>query len=184
MRWFSWVAVFMAICLSNAFAQDCKKMEYSGDTKAWLENAVQEFVACHAKNEAFGSCRSSTAQALEHIYGVKDLSSGDKYMGPNAIAKKVQSDWEHLGSVSDQEALKKAQTAAGCGRAVVAVLSSDTGGHVAIILPGPLSHSAGWNLDTPNAASFFQHNPGKSFAGKPLSYSFGSPNGVEIYAHK
>lgn len=184
MRWFGWMAFCLAICLGNAFAQDCKKTEYSGETKTYLENAVQQFVACHAKNEGFGSCRSSAAQALEHIYGVKDLGSGDKYLDPTAIAKKVKADWEHLGPVSDQEALKKAQAAAGCGRAVVAVLSAENGGHVAIILPGPLSHSAGWKLDTPNSASFFMHNPGKSFAGKPLAYSFGSPNGVEIYVKK
>src|SRR5882757_589420 len=98
MRLFGWITACLAVCLGNAFAQDCKKTEYSAATKTYLENAVQQFVACHAKNQGYGSCRSFAAQALEHIYGVKDLGGGgDKYLDPNEIAKKVKAGWEHLG---------------------------------------------------------------------------------------
>lgn len=179
------VAVVCLMGLGMVAAQECKKTEYSGETKTYLEAAVQQFVACKAKSDAYGSCRDFAAKALEHVYGVKDFESGGKYSDPNEIAKKVSAGgWDHLGGVSDQAALKKAQEAANCGRAVVAVMTAEGGGHVAIILPGPMSHSAGWKLDTPNSASFFMHKPEKSFAGKPLAYSFGSPQGVELYAKK
>ncbi|HLJ85477.1 MAG TPA: hypothetical protein VKZ53_01560 [Candidatus Angelobacter sp.] len=174
----------LTLLLSIASAQDCKKLDYGSDLQKYMEGQVQQFSSCHAGSHD-AACSAYLAQALDRLYGVKDFG-GAKYMTPSEIGKKVASDaaWEHLGSATDQEALKKAQGNAGCGRAVIAVMASDTGGHVAIILPGPTSHSNGWKLDVPNSASFFMHNPGKSFSGKPLSYSFPKPDGIELYAKK
>ena len=170
--------------LATAVSQDCKKTEYGADQQKYLNDALQKFSACPLPVDA--ACRAALAEALEHIYGVNDFGSESKYMTPAEITKKVGSDpnWAHVGSASDQNALKSAQDSANCGKAVVAVLASDTGGHVAMILPGTLVHSNGWQLDVPNSASFFTHNPSKSFAGKPLSYSFPKAEGIEIYARK
>lgn len=170
--------------LGTSVSQDCKKADYSADQQKYMETALQQFTACQLPLD--NACRAHLAQALEHLYAVKDFGSESKYMNATEVGKKVASDanWEHLGSATDQDALKKAQSSANCGRAVVAVLSSETGGHVAIILPGPLTPSSGWKVSVPNSASFFTHNPSKSFAGKPLSYSFPGAQGIEIYARK
>jgi|SRR5689334_5951987 len=170
--------------IGTATSQDCKKTDYNADQQKYMETALQQFTACQLPLD--NACRAHLAQALEHLYGVKDFGSDSRYMNATEIGKKVASDtgWEHLGSATDQDALKKAQSSANCGRAVVAVLSSETGGHVAIILPGPLTASYGWKVSVPNSVSFFTYNPGKSFAGKPLSYSFPGAQGVEIYARK
>ncbi len=170
--------------LGTAAPQDCKKTDYSADQQKYMETAVQQFTACQLPLD--NACRAHLAQALEHLYGVKDFGSESSHMNATEIGKKVAGDanWEHLGSATDQDALKKAQSSANCGKAVVAVLSSDTGGHVAIILPGPLTASYGWKVSVPNSASFFTHNPSKSFAGKPLSYAFPGAQGIEIYARK
>ncbi len=174
----------LGLCLTTARSQDCKKTEYSAEQQKYMDSALQKFAACSLPLDA--SCRGALAQALEHVYGVKDFGTESKYLTPAEIGKKVASDpnWEHVGSASDQNALKSAQSGANCGKTVVAVLASDTGGHVAMILPGSLAHSGGWKLDVPNSASFFTHNPGKSFAGKALSYSFPNPQNIEIYARK
>jgi hypothetical protein len=176
--------VGLTFVLSTALSQECKKTDYSADQQKYLNDALTKFAACPLPLEA--SCRATLAQALEHLYTVKDFGSEPKYMTPAEIGKKVAGDanWTHLGSASDQNALKTAQDNANCGKAVVAVLASETGGHVAIVLPGSLSHSGGWKLDVPNSASFFTHNPSKSFAGKPLSYSFPKAEGIELYARK
>jgi len=170
--------------MGSLASQDCKKTEYSADQQKYFEDALKKYADCQLPLE--NSCRAQLAQALEHMYGVKDFGSESKYMNATEISKKVSGDpnWEHLGSASDQNALKSAQDRANCGRAVIAVMSSDTGGHVAIILPGMLSHSGAWKLDVPNSASFFTHNPGKSYAGKPLSYAFPVAQNIEIYARK
>jgi len=174
----------MMFVLGAAQSQECKKTDYSADQQKYLNEALTKFAACPLPLEA--SCRAMLAQALEQIYGVKDFGSESKYMTPAEISKKVAGDanWSHLGSASDQNALKSAQDSANCGKAVVAVLASESGGHVAMVLPGSLSHSSVWKLDVPNSASFFTHNPGKSFAGKPLSYSFPKSDGIELYARK
>jgi hypothetical protein len=176
-----------AACLMvslGVLSQDCKKTDYSADQQKYMEESLQKFTACQLPLDA--SCRAALAQALEHLYGVKDFGSESKYMTPSEITKKVAGDsnWEHLGNAADQSALKNAQARANCGKAVIAVLASETGGHVAVILPGSLAHSGTWKLDVPNSASFFTHNPGKSFAGKSLAYSFPSAQNVEIYARK
>jgi hypothetical protein len=177
---------FCAVCLmfslSAALPQDCKKTEYGADPQKYMETALQKFTGCQLPLD--NTCRAALAQALEQIYGVKDFVADSKYATPAEIGKKAAAEWEHLGAATDQEALKKAQAAANCGRATIAVMASDTGGHVAIILPGPLTPSNGWKLSVPNSASFFTHSPGKSFAGKPLSYSFPKAEGIEIYAKK
>ena len=174
----------IVLWLGTAAPQDCKKTDYSADQQKYMETALQQFSACQLPLD--NACRAHLAQALEHLYGVKDFGGDSNSMNATAIGKKVASDpnWEHLGSATDQDALKKAQSSANCGKAVVAILSSETGGHVAIILPGPLTASYGWKVSVPNSASFFTHNPSKSFAGKPLSYAFPGAQGIEIYARK
>ncbi|HYL93166.1 MAG TPA: hypothetical protein VEW69_08410, partial [Alphaproteobacteria bacterium] len=174
----------LMFALGTAVSQDCKKAEYGADQQKYMESALQEFSAC--KLPLDNNCRSALAKAAEKIYGIKDFSADSKYLTPDAIGSKVAADtnWEHVGSASDQAALKSAQSAANCGRAVVAVLTGENGGHVALILPGTLAHSGAWKLDVPNSASFFTHNPAKSFAGKGLSYSFPKAEGIEIYARK
>lgn len=177
-------AACLALWLGTAQSQDCKKTDYGPDQQKYLDAAVQKFAACQLPLDE--SCRGALAEALEHVYSVKDFGAAPKYQTPAAIGKKVAGDpnWTHVGSASDQSALKSAQDSANCGKAVVAVLASDTGGHVAIILPGKLAHSGTLKLDVPNSASFFTHNPGKSFVGKSLAYSFPKAEGVEIYARK
>lgn len=177
-------AACLILFLGAALSQDCKKADYSAEQQKHMDAAIQKFAACPLPVD--DSCRGALAEALEYVYSVKDFGAAPKYMTPAEIEKKVASDsnWEHVGSASDQNALKTAQSGANCGKAVIAVLASDTGGHVAIILPGSLAHSGTWKLDVPSSASFFTHNPLKSFAGKPLSYSFPNPQNIEIYARK
>ena len=174
----------LALSLSTAWSQDCKKTDYGPDQQKSMDAAVQKFSACQLPLD--DSCRAALAEALQLVYNVNDFGAAPKYQTPSEIGKKVAGDsnWTHLGSASDQNALKSAQESANCGKAVVAVFASDTGGHVAIILPGKLGHSGAWKLDVPNSASFFTHNPGKSFTGKSLAYSFPKAEGIELYARK
>lgn len=175
-------ALCLMFCVGTCVPQDCKKAEYGAYQQKYMETALQKFAGCQLPLDS--GCRAALAQALEQIYGVKDFGADSKYMTPAEIAAKAAGGWEHLGAATDQDALKKAQAAANCGRAVIAVMSGENGGHVAIILPGPLASSSVWKLQVPNSASFFTHNPEKSFSGKPLSYSFPKPDGIEIYARK
>src|SRR5260370_11309312 len=184
MRKLFFCAACLALSLSTAVSQDCKKADYRADQQKYRDAALQKVAAGALLLDA--SCRRALAAAVEHVYGVKDFGAESNYLTPADISKKVAADsnWEHVGSASDQNALKSAQSSANCGKAVIAVLASDTGGHVAMILPGALAHSGVWKLDVPNSASFFTQNPSKSVAGKPLSFSVPNPHNIEIYARK
>lgn len=170
--------------MGAALAQECKKTEYSSEQQQYMDAAVKQQSLCQSKTDA--SCRSFLAQSVEHIYGIKDFGSDANFASAAEIGKRVSTDatWEHIGSASDPEVLKKAVSSANCGQAVLAVMTADAGGHVAMILPGAMSPSGGWKMDVPNSASFFMNNPAKSYTGKPLSFAFASPNGIEIYAKK
>lgn len=170
--------------MGAALAQECKKTEYSSEQQQYMDAAVKQQSLCQSKTDA--SCRSFLAQSVEHIYGIKDFGSDANFASAPEIGKRVSTDatWEHIGSASDPEVLKKAVSSANCGQAVLAVMTSDAGGHIAMILPGAMSPSGGWKMDVPNSASFFMNNPAKSYTGKPLSFAFASPNGIEIYAKK
>ena len=170
--------------MGAALAQECKKTEYSSEQQQYMETAVKQQSLCQSKTDA--SCRSFLAQSVEHIYGIKDFGSDANFASAPEVGKRVSTDatWEHIGSASDPEVLKKAVSSANCGQAVLAVMTSDGGGHVAMILPGAMSPSGGWKMEVPNSASFFMHNPAKSYTGKPLSFAFATPDGIEIYAKK
>src|SRR5262245_25582382 len=125
----------LMLTVGSLASQECAKTEFTPEQQKYFDAALQKYAACPLPLDS--SCRASLAQALEHLYGVKDFGNEAKYMTPAEIGKKVAADsnWSHLGSASDQNALKSAQSSANCGKAVVAVLASETGGHVAIILP-------------------------------------------------
>src|SRR6266849_4458068 len=93
--------------LGTAMPQDCKKTDYSADQQKYMETALQQFTACQLPLDH--GCRAHLAQALERLYGVKDFGSDSRYMNSTEIGKKVAGDanWVHLGSATDQDALKK-----------------------------------------------------------------------------
>lgn len=170
--------------MGAALAQECKKTDYSSEQQQYMDAAVKQQSLCQSKTDA--SCRSFLAQSVEHMYGIKDFGSDATFASASEIGKRVSTDatWEHIGSASDPEVLKKAVSSADCGQAVLAVMTSDSGSHVAMILPGAMSPSGNWKMEVPNSASFFMNNPAKSYTGKPLSHAFATPNGIEIYAKK
>ncbi len=80
--------------------------------------------------------------------------------------------WTALGPAYNQAALEKAQQCANASQAVVALYTTSNGVHIAVILPGTLKYSGSWGFNVPNSASFFSHEPEKSYVNKGLSYGF------------
>src|SRR5260370_42518153 len=123
-----WLCVgCLMLVLGTALSQDCKKTEYGADQQKYLNDTLQKFSACPLPVDA--SCRAALAQALEHVYGVKDFGSEAKYLTPAEISNKVAGDpnWTHVGSANDQTALKSAQDGANTAKAALAVLASALG---------------------------------------------------------
>ncbi len=142
-----------------------------------LNIALKQFLDCEGASQEKTECVHFIGESLNTVYKVDDFKNAKsgKYMSTNEIAGflKGNAKWKPLGPSYDQAVLAKAQESANAKKAVVALFINAEGiGHVAIITPGELQPSGSWGLKVPNAASFFQKDPSKSFVGKGLSFAF------------
>lgn len=142
-----------------------------------VNTALQQFLACQSGSTQQAECSKFIGESLNLVYKVNDFyaNKAGKYMTAGEISDflNTSTKWKAIGQSYDQNALKKAQELANAKKAVVAVYRNADGvGHVALITPGELQASGSWGLSVPNAVSFFQKDPTKSFVGKGLSYAF------------
>jgi hypothetical protein len=153
-----------------------------------LQTLLAEFLRCASAATDRGPCDSFVGRALKRVYGIRDFeqpAGSDRFLSAERIAALVAAspDWVTLGNAADQDALDEARAYAGDGYAVLAVKSGHPGGHVALVLPGPLTASGSWKLNVPRSASFFLDRAQGSYVGKPLSFAFSSAAGVKLYGH-
>jgi hypothetical protein len=151
-----------------------------------LERLMNTFVECGKASSGAQECDRFIAEALRVSYCVEDFSSAVKGGGTpraNEVAAWIETSdaWELLGEAADPVALRRAQAAANSRLATVAVRTDDPDGHIALILPGEPAASHAWGRLVPNSASYFSHDPERSYVGKPLSYAFRTPTGVRLY---
>ncbi|MEM8568543.1 MAG: hypothetical protein AAGF85_18950 [Bacteroidota bacterium] len=166
---------------SAAFAQTI--------TSNWqnkLETALSDFKSCMAQNDNI-SCKSAVGESIKSIYNINDFYNNGHATAmeiANAIDNKTT--WKKLGQAYNQEVLTQAQELANSKKPVLAVYKGEDGitAHVVMILPGELQPSGSWNLRVPTVASFFTHEPEKSFVDKSLAYAFSKTMllRIELYA--
>jgi hypothetical protein len=161
----------------------------------WQENldkSLEGFVKCTKTAESAALCYRFSGESVQKVYGINDFfdKSKQRYMLINEIYAYLQSnsEWTLLGKGYDQDALRKSQERANAGKAVIAIKmrEGEEYGHMAIILPGELGPSGSWGLRVPNSASFFTHQPDRSFVNKTISYAFSASDRgyVMLYGHK
>jgi hypothetical protein len=187
--------------MSGLAAQCSAPVVTSTATDDWSNKIVGALVgaeACYADKSAFTNtdCNIFVGRVLEQAYGLSDLvlqqpENGIRYKISDEIATYLAvegaNDWETIGPMNDVNALRRAKDRADQGKAVIAVWSNPHGpGHVALVGPGPLTHSPSLNLNVPVSASFFQGHPEKNYIAKPLSCAFlaGQVAEVRLYARK
>ena len=171
-------------------AQNCPPEATVNDpaTNTWtakLLDAIAAEQSCSTANTdatfaSTSACNIFVGRVLKTVYGVDDFlvqppQAGKVYYTANEIAALLPtwSGWSDLGTADNQDVLNMAKAQADQRHLVIAVWSNSDGpGHVALIGPGPLTHSAKWGLDTPVSASFTLNQPAKAFLGQPLSCAF------------
>jgi len=189
-----WIIIFLGLICQNGFSAtfdlECENTPCFPSEKAESISQLFQFKSCEGPIDDRSPCNYFLAEALELLYGVKDFSTGNQnspYKTANDIARFVKDNpdkWEALGKAEQQKNLNRAAELANQGKAVIAVKSSTTIGHVAIILPGTLEMSGSWKLKVPCSASFFLDKPLKSYVGCKLSYAFTKPKEVLLYVRK
>lgn len=180
---------FVSLLLCPYFAH---AQSLNGNWKSAMDQKLNTFGECARTAESPALCFRFSGESVKEIYNTNDFYDSEKqrYMMINEIYQHLEGNenWELLGKGYDQAALQKGQEHANAGRAVVAIKKeeNDNYGHMAIIVPGELDTSGSWGLRVPKAASFFTHQPDKSFVNKKLSYAF-TPRDqghILIYAKK
>lgn len=181
MRHISALAVAAILLAVPPSARATQPDGWQADVQAMLS----QFLACQDPIDDQSPCNLFLGRALKRVYAITDFDDGHGgVISANAIATYVAVNadkWTSLGPANSQDTLTQAAGYANLGKAVIAVLTGVTHGHVALVLPGAVAHSGQWNLDVPNSASFFLNAPQNSYVGKSLSFAFRTPDGVTIY---
>ncbi|MBN4071386.1 hypothetical protein JYT72_02630 [Crocinitomix catalasitica] len=149
-----------------------------------LEEIERDYYDCKEMESEQKECDHFTAEAICRFYEIDDFKQGADYVSYRDIRDIVtlQGNWEPIGIATSQNDLNAAQEDANNGKATIA-FDPNKSNHVAIILPGQMMKSTSWEMHAPNSASFFIHKV-DCYVNKALSYSFGSPEGIILYAIK
>ncbi|MFT6746563.1 MAG: hypothetical protein ACJAZ2_000904 [Glaciecola sp.] len=149
-----------------------------------LEASKEAFIDCKNTSTESHACKEFVATAFASYYGYK-LMNADEYLPYDEILATISesSDWQELGSASDQNVLNEAQENANQGIGTLAVNTKGTKS-VAIIIKGELSHSNSLGLDCPNVLVFRPRIFNKSFVGKGINYAWSDLSDVKIYSLK
>lgn len=129
------------------------------------------------------ACNVFVARAADGVYGVTDFKRADgTYMTANTIMDFVKTNptWSKLGMANSQSVLNDAAAGAE-DHLIIAVMSDQPHGHVALVLPGDPMYSGNWKLNVPNSASAFLGNVDKAYVFCRLAWAFSVPSKVELW---
>ena len=161
------------ICLCSTLTHRLSGQSINKQWKQELALVLDEYKNC---NDA--SCLEALGKSVDVVYNVKDFFNSERsqYLGVQEISKKLDEgkNWKLVGPAYKQEILEQGQEMANRGKPVLAVYKNKEGQvlHMAVVIPGELVYSASWAMKVPGVASFFAHQPEKSFIDHGLSYAF------------
>lgn len=149
--------------------------------KHWLEDQVST-----CRNGVIGVCQSFPGSALNLLFGISDYCPDDKCLPANEIAIAITKDpkWKFLGKADNQSALTRAQQMAQGGLPVVAVLTNENKGIIAILMPGKPQKSPKWDLVVPLSVSTRPDHPRLSVYANSINFVFADPAKVRLYTQK
>ncbi len=179
----SWFLVVISILCGYAVQAQSSNWQKS------LQQELEEFKTCMNQSEN-GDCRTVLSRSVKAVYNVNDFYNAQSggYLTLQAMGAELEKtdEWKSLGFAYNQDALNEGQKAANGNKPVLAVYRDEDGEalHAVMLLPGELQASGSWNLKVPKVASFFTHEPEKSFIDKTMAYAFSKTMllRIELYA--
>lgn len=180
------LSIFLLGTHSPAWAAEhCMK---TNEGAAWqskypeIYHKLMGYFTCYGAGDPV-ACNVFVARAAEGVYGVSDFKRPDgTYLTANKIMDfvKTNNSWSKLGMASDQSVLNDAAAGAQ-DHLIIAVMSDQPHGHVALVLPGDPMHSGNWKLKVPNSASAFLDRVDRAYVYCRLSWAFQDPAKVELW---
>ena len=147
---------------------------------------VNKFITCKKAATVRTDCRNSITKVISETYDIdefKDPKQG--YMVYDSIRPIVEKSkhWKKLGRLN-QKHIDQAVNHTNKGGLALVIDTSNSYGHVVMMVAGELKKSGSWNMKLPNVVSLANHNPEKSFNGKSLSYAMKKSNDLKIYIRR
>jgi hypothetical protein len=171
--------LFLLLGLSTAatHAQETVWMK----NQHWLEDQIST-----CRNGVVGVCQSFPGSALNLLFGINEFCPGEKCVQASEVALAITKDakWTYLGKASEQPILTRARQMAQGGMPVVAIQTNNTGGMIAIIMPGKPLRSTKWSLDVPLSVTTRPDRPENSLIGQGINFVFADPAKVKLYTQK
>lgn len=149
-----------------------------------IQTTVQDFIACKAKATKRNHCRNEITKVISDIYGLPEFKTTKLnyiiYDSIQPIIKRTKQ-WQNIGVATSQETLNKALEHTNNGGLSLIIDTSNSYGHVVMILPGETQMSGSWALKLPKVLSLLNSNANKSFRDKSLSFAFKKSHNLQVY---
>lgn len=152
-----------------------------------MSEIMDAFVYCRETAENSLQCKYFIAKAIDDYFGIDDFKVNGTFVDFEQIPFLVKSNssWKNIGLATNQAALEMAQNHANDGKPVLAMQTNTKYGHIVIILPGKLEKAMNWGgLAVPKCASFFLVENMEPYIDKSMAYSWGSPEGIELFVRE
>lgn len=188
---------FLAIIIISVSCQDSnqksekERLASLSVNKLDLEKAtqttIQDFIACKEKATERTHCRSEITKVISDIYGLSEFKNTKLdyviYDSIQPIIKRSKQ-WKSIGVATSQKTLNEALEHTNKGGLSLIIDTSNSYGHVVMILPGETQVSGSWALRLPKVLSLLNSNASKSFMDKSLSFAFKKSPSIQVYTRE
>lgn len=151
-----------------------------------LEQEVNNFISCKANAVERSNCRNTLTKIITKHFGLTEFNDpklGYKIYDSIQPIVKRSSKWKTLGEVN-QKNIDKAIAHTKNGGLALVVDTSQTYGHVVMLVKGKAVPSGSWGMTLPKVLSLANHKPEASFHDKSLAYALKKSDALQIYIRK
>jgi len=144
---------------------------------------VEKFISCKKINTKRNDCRNSITKTISKTFGLPEFKDPEGgyfvYDSIRPIAERSKK-WLKLGTI-DQKNLDMAIAHTNRNGLALVIDTSETYGHVVMIVSGESKKSGSWNMKLPNVLSLSNYKPEKSFSNKSLAYAMKKSNDLKVF---
>lgn len=149
-----------------------------------LSDTVQNFILCKSNATERSDCRNVITKVISEAHGLSEFKdSNQKYVIYDSIQPivKKSSQWQNIGSATNQEVLNKALEHTNNGGLSLVIDTSETYGHVVMVVTGEAKNSGSWELKLPPVLSLLNYKSEQSFHNKSLAYALKKSDDLQVY---
>lgn len=145
---------------------------------------IQDFIICRSNTTDRNLCRNEITKVISETYGLEEFkNTKQKYVIYDSIQPIIKRSnlWKNAGVATNQKVLNKALEHTNNGGLSLVIDTSESYGHVVMIVPGKAKKSGSWGLNLPPVLSLLNYKPEKSFCNKSLSYALKKSDNLQVY---